>query len=96
MHIKISYLPGFTVEGDVLFYGSRFLRVTIPGRSDVADFRFWDGEWYSETGNPVELDPAFSGRLGTPGTGLDTTPGGARLTPDRPSLPARAANAVHQ
>ena len=62
MHVAIWYRSGVQVEGRVLFYDSRFLRVMISGKTHPSDFWYRNGVWSSDWEKPVQVDlPVVSG-----------------------------------
>ena len=57
MRVAICYGSGVRVEGKVLFYGSELLRVVIDGKTRPTDFRYRNGLWSSDCGDPVQVGP---------------------------------------
>ena len=64
MHVAIWYRSGVHVEGRVLFYDSRFLRVMISGKTHPSDFWYRNGVWSSDCGDPVQVDLPVVSEIG--------------------------------
>ncbi len=77
----VVVIGGRQVEALLLSVSPDRLRVAIPGRADIAEFRMIDGQWTSESGALVELGAILS--AGAADTALV-------MRPDRP-VPMRAA-----
>lgn len=56
MRVTICYYRGFEVEGVVLSAAGGRLRVAVQGCPDAAEFELREGYWFSESGEPVQLD----------------------------------------
>ena len=55
MYTLIVFPGGRQVDALLLSASADRLRVAMPGRADVAEFRLIDGCWTSESGGHVEL-----------------------------------------
>ena len=52
----ILQCEGMRVEGVVLAAGANWMRVIVPGGSDLLELRFSHGQWTTETGSPFEIE----------------------------------------
>lgn len=56
MRITIAYGLGLTIDGILLSLDGNAMRVAVRNVDDAAEFRFRDGQWYSEYGDVVRLE----------------------------------------
>ncbi len=65
MRIRIIKWVGGQAEGIVLSTFGSMIRVAIPGCDDAVEFSNRGGYWFSEEGEPVEIEfPASEARTG--------------------------------
>jgi len=56
VQISICYPGGGSVAAILLGVSGNTLRLAVEGWDDAAEFRLVGGQWYSELGEPVEID----------------------------------------
>jgi hypothetical protein len=56
VQVKIRSSTGAQTDGILLWLRGRIMRVAVPKSEDVAELRCQEGQWYAESGDPVELD----------------------------------------
>jgi hypothetical protein len=66
MHMLLIYAGGRQEEAILLAGSGDRMRVTMPGRADVVEFRLIDGEWMGESGAAVKIG-AIAPRVENPG-----------------------------
>jgi len=59
MYTVIS-MGGRQLEALILSTSPERMRLAIPGRADIVEFRSIDGQWTSESGAVMELGAIFS------------------------------------
>jgi len=61
MELTITTLTGVTFDGVLLTACGPGIRVAIRGFDDVVEFCLRRGEWFSEQGEPVKIEPSSTG-----------------------------------
>lgn len=56
MHLTISFSDGRRAEAVVLAVSADRMRISIPGSDDATELRATQGAWFTETGEPVEIE----------------------------------------
>ena len=56
MHLTISFSDGRRVDAVVLAVSADRMRISIPGIDDATELRATQGAWFTETGEPVEIE----------------------------------------
>jgi len=56
MRIIVTRWPGSRSDGIVLSTRGTIVRVAIPGCDDSIEFSYRGGHWFSEEGEPVEIE----------------------------------------
>jgi len=65
MRIRITKWTGSQSDGIVLSTRGSVIRVAIPGSKDAAEFSCQGWHWFSEDGEPVEVDFLTTDNAGT-------------------------------
>ena len=56
VQISVGYPGGGSVAAILLGVSGNTLRLALQGWDDAGEFRLVGGQWYSEQGEPVEID----------------------------------------
>lgn len=56
MHLTISFSDGRRADAVVLAVSADRMRISLPGSDDATELRAAHGAWFTETGEPVDID----------------------------------------
>ena len=91
MFTLIGHSSGIIIEAVVLSAQPNRMRVAVAGAQDALELRRVDGQWFAETGEPVEFEFVLSGE---PESGTAGIPGGSTGGVSRRVMAAGAAAGV--